>query len=244
MTQNVDARHKRLLRYLSQTGMASVGEFSARLGVSEMTIRRDLSTLSSEGKLVRFRGGAVLPTDWLRLIAGAAVCLVEVSDTLLLDTGPLSTRLAQQLASRTDTNCTVITRSLDVIAALQGACHVTLISLGGVVDQAHCSLAPTQPDDYAIPFYVEKTFLEVSAVSAHSGLFCAGARQAELRRCMIAAAREVIVLVHGLGTGPVAMERIAPVTAAHRIVTDTAIPAQERIELARMGVQIMVPRAG
>ena len=75
MTQHVDVRHRRLIDYLSQAGMASVRELSLQLGVSEMTIRRDLSTLSSEGKLIRFWGGAVLRIDWRGLIASTAVDL-------------------------------------------------------------------------------------------------------------------------------------------------------------------------
>ena len=68
-------------------------------------------------------------------MAKVAVDRVRSGDTLILDSGPICAELARQLAGRTDVSCTVITRSLDAIAALKAASHVTFIALGGVLDR-------------------------------------------------------------------------------------------------------------
>ncbi len=52
-------RRERVLDALARTGAVSVGDVASQLGVSEMTVRRDLVELEKEGKLVRTHGGAV-----------------------------------------------------------------------------------------------------------------------------------------------------------------------------------------
>ena len=53
------ARHARIVEMLRATGSVSVTQAAADLGVSDMTLRRDLLELESEGKLTRVHGGAV-----------------------------------------------------------------------------------------------------------------------------------------------------------------------------------------
>ena len=56
-------RHQALLELCAEHGSASVKEISDALGVSEMTVRRDLSELANMGKLVRVHGGARMPSS-------------------------------------------------------------------------------------------------------------------------------------------------------------------------------------
>lgn len=53
------ARHARILRELELRGSVRASEVAARLGVAEITIRRDITTLAEGGHLVRVHGGAV-----------------------------------------------------------------------------------------------------------------------------------------------------------------------------------------
>jgi DeoR family glycerol-3-phosphate regulon repressor len=53
-------RKKRILNMLVEQGRVTVVDISAELAVSEMTVRRDLAELETEGKLSRVHGGAVL----------------------------------------------------------------------------------------------------------------------------------------------------------------------------------------
>ncbi|MCA9774440.1 MAG: DeoR family transcriptional regulator [Myxococcales bacterium] len=53
-------RQKALLDHLGEAGTGSIDDLCRHFGVSEMTIRRDLSALQREGLLIRTHGGAKL----------------------------------------------------------------------------------------------------------------------------------------------------------------------------------------
>ena len=53
------ARQARLAELLRRSGFLSVAETAERLGVSSMTIRRDLESLEARGILTRTHGGAI-----------------------------------------------------------------------------------------------------------------------------------------------------------------------------------------
>ena len=58
MTQR--SRHDRICELLHARGECSVDELGRALGVSGMTIRRDLRALAAEGKAIRTHGGAAV----------------------------------------------------------------------------------------------------------------------------------------------------------------------------------------
>ena len=55
-----DERRERIIEVLRQQDEVTVAELSHRLGVSEVTTRKDLQQLEEQGYLTRVRGGAVV----------------------------------------------------------------------------------------------------------------------------------------------------------------------------------------
>ena len=57
------ARHRQslILQAVRNDGSARVSDLTQRLGVSDMTIRRDLEVLARDGLVEKVHGGAVLP---------------------------------------------------------------------------------------------------------------------------------------------------------------------------------------
>jgi len=58
-------RHRRIHELLREQRVVRVSALSEQLGVSEVTIRRDLEVLERRGMLERTHGGAVA-TQWVR----------------------------------------------------------------------------------------------------------------------------------------------------------------------------------
>lgn len=56
-------RHERVLEELRREGAVRVKELAELLGVSELTIRRDIATLATQNLLTKVHGGATLPTE-------------------------------------------------------------------------------------------------------------------------------------------------------------------------------------
>ncbi|MFF9812824.1 substrate-binding domain-containing protein [Streptomyces sp. NPDC014006] len=58
---HAEERHREILRRVRASGSVRVSDVAAELGVSPITVRRDVEVLAERGLLVRVHGGAVLP---------------------------------------------------------------------------------------------------------------------------------------------------------------------------------------
>ncbi|WP_345320754.1 DeoR/GlpR family DNA-binding transcription regulator [Candidatus Villigracilis proximus] len=122
-------RQQKLTRLLEQTGRLSVSQICDHFGVSEATARRDLETLSEQGKLQRVHGGAITveqappelpilereteqPDEKLR-VGRAAAALIADNETVFLGSGTTVLEVARNVRNRR--NLTVITNSLPVL---------------------------------------------------------------------------------------------------------------------------------
>src|SRR5690606_32333629 len=115
-------RQARLVEAVHARGFVAVAAVAQELGVSEMTIRRDLAELEREGQLLRTHGGALAPEgvgnhaidreepafearlrkdqDAKARIAAAAAALIDGAQTVALDVGSTTFLLAQHLVGR------------------------------------------------------------------------------------------------------------------------------------------------
>ncbi|MFF8726800.1 substrate-binding domain-containing protein [Streptomyces sp. NPDC015171] len=73
MRLHVDQRHERVLELVRERGSLRVAELAAELGVSAVTLRRDVETLAAQGRVRRLHGAVVWPGDHTRAtVPGAA----------------------------------------------------------------------------------------------------------------------------------------------------------------------------
>ena len=86
----------------------------------------------------------------------------------------------------------------------------------------------------------DKAFLGASGVSAEHGISTAFIAEAEVKRRIIRAAKEVIVLADSFKIGEISVVRIANVNTFHKLVTDDQITSQDRLAFAQAGVEIVV----
>ena len=143
-------RHQALLELCAEHGSASVKEISDALGVSEMTVRRDLSELANMGKLVRVHGGARMPSsahgtklthalthvekmqehiDEKRAAARQAALIIQPGDTVFLGGG---TSVEFMVDFLPDGPIRVITCSMPVFTALADRDNIELYLSGGI----------------------------------------------------------------------------------------------------------------
>lgn len=137
-------RHEEILNIVSEKREATVAELSEQLDVSEVTIRKDLTTLENMGCLFRIRGGAVIAEDF-RLVRTVDVrrqehiqtkqriaeylgTLINPGDRIFLDAG--STALWTARAIR-DKDIQITTHSIDILIELTSARAVVFNTPGG-----------------------------------------------------------------------------------------------------------------
>jgi len=171
-------------------------------------------------------------------IARAGAELVQPSDVLLIDGGQITTYLAEELA-KCD-NLTVITNSIPVFEALRDRPGITLMSTGGVMRRASDTLVGPTAEAALCELRANKLFLVVAGLTPGFGMSHTNPGEVAMKQAMIRAAREVILLADHTVFGRDSVVQVGPVTLIHKVVTDNAVLASQRLELSKLGIEVII----
>ena len=111
MTDRLDVT----LRLVRNAGRASLTDLASRLGVSEMTVRRDLDALQARGLVERVRGGAVAVAEMAAQVEQARAFYRQVAH--LLDLGVPCEEAAMVKLEATEMAVPVTTQAMQLHAA-------------------------------------------------------------------------------------------------------------------------------
>ena len=239
--------------HLQRNGEVSITDMAQRHGRSEMTIRRDLDVLESEGLARLTRGGAICVrsrayeppilqraahrAEAKRRIGEAAAALVSDGDTVVLDVGTTVHALAREIPG--DVSVTVVTSSLWIASELGAKGSVRTIVTGGVVRPGEMSLVGPRAESAYDDLNCDIAFLGVAGISDAKGLSEYSIDDANVKRAALAAVRRVVVLADATKVGRVALVTFAPISVVDVLVTD-ASPDDEVIRrLRERGVDVV-----
>jgi DeoR/GlpR family transcriptional regulator of sugar metabolism len=228
-------RHQAILE-LVRTREANVDELCTTLGVSEATIRRDLTVLAKQRRLVRTYGGATALVgmhepeasleerqaaqhEQKEAIALAAAAHVREGDTVLLDGGTTCAALARYLSTREDLH--VVTNNLLAVMSLANAPGVRLTLIGGELRSSSMSTLGPLAELILGRLTVDMAFLGADGVVAGFGLCEASVQQAYLKECIVARAAEVIVLADSTKLGRARQQHWTPLQRDWRLITSS-----------------------
>ncbi|MFR9796907.1 DeoR/GlpR family DNA-binding transcription regulator [Streptomyces sp. MS06] len=250
--QNLLAEQRRalILDEVRRRGGIRVNELTRRLGVSDMTVRRDLDALARQGMLEKVHGGAVPVAEasthepgfeaksGLELtakedIARAAAELVAPGSAIALSGGTTTYALAQQLLEVPD--LTVVTNSVRVADVFhvaqrtsgprQGA--ATVVLTGGVRTPSDSLVGPVA--DRAIgALHFDVLFLGVHGISVEAGLSTPNLAEAETNRRLVHSARRVVVVADHTKWGTIGLSSFAELDRVDTWVTDAGLPEEAR----------------
>jgi DeoR/GlpR family transcriptional regulator of sugar metabolism len=235
-------RRDRITRILENRKQISVSELTERLGVSEVTIRKDLSLLEDEGLLVRTRGGAMLAEDrernrHIRLrkeehlqakeaIAARAAELIEEGDTIFLDSGSTCALLAARVR---DMELQVVTNSLDVVNVLSESRAVTLYCVGGSFrPDAGSFIGPTGLDALS-KYRVDICFLGTTGFAEDGSLSSQNVLESQMKKQALHAAKRRVLLADRGKFGVAAFSVFGTAGEIDVVVMDADEELQERI---------------
>jgi DeoR/GlpR family transcriptional regulator of sugar metabolism len=252
------ARQARIADIVERVGFVSVAEVAANLGVSGMTIRRDLEQLEARGRLARTHGGAVAlkperaevydaeepaferrrrrnATAKVR-IARAAARLIGPGETVALDVGTTTLALAEELVARQDLR--VFTNNLRAAIALTHS-RSPVYLLGGQLRGPELAVigpvATSQMKDY----FFERVFLGVSGVT-EAGFFDYALEDSEVKRAFIGRASQVVVLCDASKFGHRSLARVCGLEDTHLLISDEAPPTHLQRALEAHGIEVVV----
>ncbi len=173
-----------------------------------------------------------------RQIASKAAALVQPGEVILIDGGPIAVYLAEELKQKKE--ITVITNSVTVFDTLNRTPGITLISTGGAVRYNTQMLVGPTAEGALRELRADKLFLMASGITLDFGLSHHTISEVTIKQAMIRSAREVIVLADHTAFGAEVGIQIAPLKAAHRLITDDALPPSTRLDISKAGIQIIL----
>lgn len=247
-------RRQRLVKYITEQGYCTIVELSRVFGVSEMTIRRDVSKLVEHGEVRGFRGGVgsltrrdQVGSDYRlrdlkmgaakQAIARAALDLIGVNSIVALDAGTTAAQLAAILPS--DRNLCVITHSLPVVSQLAGHPGTEVICLGGTLHPESLSFdGPATLADIS-NLHVQVFFLAATGLGER-GVFCGNGFDAITKRALIDVSERVVLIADSSKFEAQAMVRVCGWEAIDTIVVDSGIGDGLRRLLAQHGVDVII----
>jgi DeoR/GlpR family transcriptional regulator of sugar metabolism len=223
-------------RLVTTQGAAHVEELAQSLDVTPSTIRRDLSLLTEQGKLARTYGGAMPathpPEASLGQRAGQAVAekdriarwaagQVAEGDTIILDAGTTTGRLARHLRDRA--GLTVITNGLTALTELAEAEGVEVIVLAGTLRHISQGFVGPLAELTLSRLTADRVFLGADGLDARLGICEASLLQTRLKELMIERAAEVFVLADSTKLGQSPFTAWAPIERPWTLVTDSGV---------------------
>ncbi len=242
-------RRQDMLRAV-RSGQVHVGELAEEFGVSEMTVRRDLGRLASEGKIERVRGGAVDAAgerpfaetvvehyEGKDRMGRAAAELIEDGQTVMIDIGTTTLQAARHLRGRL---LTVVTTSLAVYEELLPEPDIELVLPGGVVRRNYRSLVGVIAEDSLAQLNADVLLLGASAIDDEGGVWDSTMVEVPIKRAMIGRAGRVVLLADQRKFDQRSAVRICGLGEVDQIVTDAPLPAACASQVAEAGIEVTV----
>jgi DeoR/GlpR family transcriptional regulator of sugar metabolism len=254
--QNLLAEQRRalILDEVRRRGGVRVNELTRKLGVSDMTVRRDLDALARQGVLEKVHGGAVpvveasthepgfeaksgLEPTAKEDIARTAASLVTPGSAVALSGGTTTYALAHHLLDVPD--LTVVTNSVRVADVFHSAQRssgqrqgaATVVLTGGVRTPSDSLVGPVA-DQAIASLHFDVLFLGVHGISPQAGLSTPNLAEAETNRRLVRSARRVVVVADHTKWGTVGLSSFATLSQVDTLVTDAGLPAQARAEIS------------
>jgi len=247
-----EERRRAILELVNHDGRVLVKDLAEKFGTSQITIRKDLELLHSDGRVHRTHGGALTvesgalldPTlrekeklhrkEKLR-IAEAAARMVQEGESVLLDSGTTTTAVARAL--RDFRHLTVITNAVNIAAELSGT-QVEVILTGGSVRKNSFSLVGPLAEETLRQLSADILFLGVDGFDTKMGLSTPNLLEAKVNKVMVEVARKIVAVCDSSKFGRRAMSNIVPIAAVHQVITDKHIGKSDLGNLKEAGVAV------
>jgi DeoR family transcriptional regulator, deoxyribose operon repressor len=253
-TKKRQDRIGKILETLHTTQGATIRELSESLGVSEMTVRRDLETLSTDRKVRLVHAGAIPfsqgggayslvehdgsgAAEKMR-IGMKAASLIEAGDVVIIDSGSTAEWLARSIPA--DIPVTILCFALNIMLEAGKDKARTIVLAGGKLHAE--TLVFESPEGIGLirRHRANKAFFTAGGASAKLGVTCTDSSEAELKKAAVASSHTRILLADSRKFGTVKPSWFADLADFDAVITDSGI-SLEYVEIMRdLGIALHV----
>ena len=243
-------RQNLILEQVRERGAVRVADLVSVLGVSDMTVRRDLEILHERGLIEKVHGGAAaiegsslfepgftvkssLMQAEKTAIAEAAAALVTPGTAIAMSAGTTTFAMARRLTDIP--GLTVLTNSVPVADVLHkdGRPDQTVILTGGVRTPSDALVGPFAVEGIR-SLHVDTVFLGTHGMDARSGFTTPNILEAETNRALIEAGRRLIVVADHTKWGTIGISSVGRLEEADTIITDAGLDPVARGQVAAL----------
>ena len=254
-----DLRLNSILDLVKSQDRVTIQEIVGRLGVSAVTVRKDLEALEQRGDVLRTFGGAVLTRSndleiafqvrarlhdrEKRLIGMAAARLIQPGESVIIDAGSTALEVVRNLTGIGSLH--VITPALNVAVEAGALAGVTVIVPGtGMLDQISMSLEGPEVEAAFERLHADKYFMGLRSVDLQHGFMDTNMRRIGLKKSMMRAARQTIALADSSKLGKSSLMQITSLDSIMTLVTDDSITPDMLDQLTQCGIHVIVAGKG
>lgn len=251
---SIAERHKHILEQLDKQKFIKVAEIAKELGVTTVTIRKDLKYLEEKKLLFRTHGSASpinphvpdvsvyvkgkIKNEEKRKIAKAAVKLIEENDSVIIASGSTIYAFAQELSPINHLN--VVTPSLRVAILLNEIENVNVVQLGGNLHKNSLSVRGEYAAQAFNDFTCSKVFMGADGMDSEYGITTSTLEEAQLSKKMMEASSRTIILADSSKFGKRGFGKICPLDRVDVIVTDDGISEAAIKMVEDNGIELII----
>ncbi len=229
-----DIRVSRLRSLAEQEGSVRLGDAAQLLGVSSMTLRRDLadgtSGLDLLGGYVVARNRQTTAKPYVlqseqdihiqaKAEAGRrAAALVQSGDTIFIDCGTTMPHLVAGLD--TDLEITIICYALNIASAVCRMPRAQIVLLGGVFHPPSATFCSEEAIMSFQRIGINKAFLSAGGLHDKHGATCSNFNEVPVKRAVLDRAIRAFLVIDSSKIGQVKPAHFAPASAFNGIVTE------------------------
>lgn len=244
------SRQARILEIITENGKTEVTRLAEMLGVSQVTIRKDLAALEEKGILRREHGSALLFSgedmgsrlayhyECKRRIAEAAAGTVADGETVMIESGSCCALLAEALATQRR-DVTIVTNSAFIAGYVRRCGGAKIVLLGGDFQPEAQVMVGPMLRQCAENFFVDKLFVGADGYIPTYGFTSSDMHRAEAVRDMARQASRVIVLTESQKFTQKGAVALLPAKQVSTVVTDASIPAEAVETLQQHGIRLL-----
>ena len=232
-------RRQLILHSIENDGAVSVSRLAISLGVSEMTVRRDLDILEKDGQVIKVHGGATsakmnksiepgfaakvqLEQQSKSAIARLATELVQPGAAVALTAGSTTYAIAKNLIGIP--NLTLITNSIRVAELFHDGVgsDTEIIVIGGSRTPSDALVGPMANQNIA-NLNIDICFMGVHGMDAQAGITSPNLLESETNRALANVSRQFVVVADSTKWGVIGLHTISPLSEISTLITDSRI---------------------
>ncbi|MDY3123382.1 MAG: DeoR family transcriptional regulator [[Actinobacillus] rossii] len=250
--RNTQQRRHHIMQIVQEQGEVSVEQLVQLFDTSEVTIRKDLTALETNGFLLRRYGGAVLmPQEIIEyeqdelserklVIAKAASERIRDHNRIIVDSGSTTAALIKQLNRKQ--GLVVMTNSLSVATELRSLENEpTLLMTGGTWDTRSESFQGKVAEQVLRSYDFDQLFIGADGVDLERGTTTFN-ELVGLSQVMAEVSREVIVMVESQKIGRKMPNLELNWQQIDVLITDHLLSEQDKVMIEQQNVEVIIAK--